>query len=291
MVRRPIAAVGSLLLVAAITVAWWALALWPLPDEAAAWLARTRYVCFGAARSGLPDASGWLALTLQPALVFGILFAGWGGEVSDGLRMLRRSRAGRAGLAGMATAGVVALAAAGWRIGASLERSTAAFAASPPADLPRRNTPAPSLRLIDQHGDTATVERFRGRPVLVTFAYAHCQTVCPLVVRDVVDARRRLEGEVAISTVVVTLDPWRDIPSRLPHVAWQWGLGRDDFVLGGDIAEVEATLDAWNVARSRDMATGEVTHPRLVYVLDAAGRVAYVVNGGVDQLVELVRLL
>jgi hypothetical protein len=37
---------------------------------------------------------------------------------------------------------------------------------------------------------------------------------------------------------------------------------------------VEAALDAWDVPRTRDLATGEVTHPSLVYVIDAAGRIA-----------------
>jgi cytochrome oxidase Cu insertion factor (SCO1/SenC/PrrC family) len=87
--------------------------------------------------------------------------------------------------------------------------------------------------------------------------------------------------------VVVTLDPWRDTPSRLPALAKSYALGEDAFVLSGAVPEVEALLDRWNVARGRDTRTGEIAHPPLVYVLDADGRIAYAASGGSDVLVEL----
>ena len=33
--------------------------------------------------------------------------------------------------------------------------------------------------------------------------------------------------------------------------------------------------------------TGDVTHPPLVYILDAEGRIAYATTGGVEAMVEL----
>ncbi len=79
-----------------MTAVWWALALWPLSEAAPDWLLRTREVCFGAARDGLPDRAGWTALVLQPTLMIGTLFAVWGGAVTDALRRVFRSRVGRA---------------------------------------------------------------------------------------------------------------------------------------------------------------------------------------------------
>ena len=51
--------------------------------------------------------------------------------------------------------------------------------------LTRVNDAAPALALVDQTRPDRHARAFRGRPVLVTFAYAHCETVCPLVVADV----------------------------------------------------------------------------------------------------------
>ena len=58
-------------------------------------------------------------------------------------------------------------------------------------------------------------------------------------------------------------------------------------MLGGEVAEVEAVLTAWNVARRRDEKTGEVIHPSLVYIVDAAGRIAFAATGGSETLVAL----
>src|SRR5690606_31610936 len=48
------AAVAALVLIALVTASWWALALWPI-DGASDWIVRTREVCFGATRDGLPN--------------------------------------------------------------------------------------------------------------------------------------------------------------------------------------------------------------------------------------------
>jgi protein SCO1/2 len=124
----------------------------------------------------------------------------------------------------------------------------------------------------------------------VTFAYAHCETVCPVLVAEAVRARERLTGR-APALVVVTLDPWRDTPARLPAIAAAWKLPADALVLSGSVADVEAALDRWNVARARDPRTGEVTHPNLVYIVDANGRIAYSTVGDAGAIVELVSRL
>ena len=66
--------------------------------------------------------------------------------------------------------------------------------------------------------------------------------------------------------MVVTLDPWRDTPARLHHLATHWDVAEDGFLLSGEVDAVNRVLDDWNVARQRDLQTGDVTHPPLVYV-------------------------
>ena len=92
---------------------------------------------------------------------------------------------------------------------------------------------------------------------------------------------------------VVTLDPWRDTPARLPAIAAQWQLPRDAFVASGDTGAVTATLERWNVARQRDLRNGEIAHATLVYLIDREGQVAYAVSGsvGAAALVDLARRL
>ena len=89
----------------------------------------------------------------------------------------------------------------------------------------------------------------------------------------------------------MTLDPWRDTPARLPHVARRWGLGADEHLLGGSVMDVEAVLDAWRVPRARNTRTGEVVHAPVVYVVDRSGRLAAAASPGAARLAGLLRVL
>ncbi|HZD04682.1 MAG TPA: SCO family protein [Longimicrobiales bacterium] len=287
-------ALGALALLLVITAGWWALALWPVPGGPPDWLQRARLVCFGATDSGLPDASGWLLLVGQPLGMLGLLLAGWGGTVRSGLAHLLGSGSGRAILGAMAVLVVGGLGAAGVRVARASEAT--AFLpppaeTMPPPDYPRLDRTSPPDQLVDQHGRRVAASDLAGRPALVTFAFGHCTTLCPLVVRQVLAARELVAeaGGEPPAVAVVTLDPWRDTPARLPHLAEQWGLPPDGLALSGEVDEVNAALDAWGMTRSRDLRTGDLTHPPLVFVLDPGGTVAYASTGGARALAELVR--
>lgn len=291
---RELGAVGACAAILAITGAWWALALWPLPGDAPGWLLRTRTVCFGSVFNGLPTTAGWMALIGQPLYMLLTLWLISGQALAGGLRALAASRAGRGALHGAALLVAVALTAAAVRV-ARAATDTPAAAPVPDiaaAELPRLDRPAPQLALVDQAGRRLTLADFHGRAVFITFAFAHCETVCPLIVHDLLRARAQMP-ELDPAVLVVTVDPWRDTPSRLPAIARQWGLGAGAFVLSGAVPDVERTLDQWSVGRARNLRTGEVTHPALVYVIDPNGRIAFTVNGGgsAATLAELVRRL
>jgi len=287
--RRELAAVGTLAAILGITAAWWALALWPLPASSPDWLQRTRLVCFGSTRDTLPTSAGWSLLIGEPLAMIAALAIIWGPALRDGLRALARTLPGRA-ILGLGTLGVLAgLAAAGVRVASATSAEPFDITAAGMTGVPL-DRPAPPLALTDQHGDTVTLARFRGRRVVVAFAYAHCATVCPVVVREMTDLQHRL-GAGAPALLVITLDPWRDTPARLPAMAAGWDVGPGGHVLSGEIAEVERTLDAWQVPRSRDAATGEVTHPAFVYIVGPDGRLVRQVPGYADAVATALRQL
>lgn len=292
--RAARAALATLALLVLVTAAWWALALWPAPGETPAWLARTRAVCFAADESGLPGPAGWMVLVGQPLGMLGLLLAGWRGALRRGLGALAASWRGRTVLATWCVLVAGGFALAGVRVARAQGPEDGVFFTHelPPPTYPRLDRPAPGHGLVDQRGETVSMARLRGRPVLVTFAFGHCETVCPLAVQQVLSARETLEEEMDPAVVVVTLDPWRDTPARLPHLARQWGLDAPwGYLLGGSVEEVEAALDAWGIARSRNPLTGDVAHPALVYVVDRQGRITYGVSGSPRVIVELARRL
>lgn len=278
----------------AITAAWWLLALWPVAN-APAWLERTRYVCFGVNETGLPDGGGWIGLIAGPLGMLSILVVGWWHAVTAVIAKSTRSFAVGSVVGALSVGVLLIVVGAGWRVADAQPESASLSpdATLPPETYPRLDQPTPPLELVSQTGETITLEKFAGRPVLVTFAFAHCTTICPVIVKQTLDAQNMLKDSDAYPAVlVVTLDPWRDTPSRLPGLAESWQLPAEHaHVLSGTVEQVEAVLDAWNIPRSRNESTGDVTHPSLVYVVDKNGRIAFASTGGSENLAALLRRL
>ena len=152
--------------------------------------------------------------------------------------------------------------------------------------------PHPRLPLIDQRGPSRSRwMSFADGPVLVTFAYAHCETICPLVVGRLLLAAQRQLTDARLRSWSITLDPWRDTPSRLKTIATSWTWDPEAHLLSGPPEAVERALNAWRVPRVRNEKTGDLSHPAIVYVVGTDGRIAYVVQGNAAAIVAAVRAL
>ncbi|NNM34662.1 MAG: SCO family protein [Gemmatimonadetes bacterium] len=230
----------------------------------------------------------------QPIGMFALLMAVAGDGVRETLTSARRSLAGRAGLGAAALVLIVGAVLAGGRVrGAVPDAVWLADAAEVvPDTYPRLDRTPPLLGLVNQAGDTIRWDRFVGSKVIVTFGFGHCETICPLMVHNAnrVQEKLRAEGE-EVPVVVITLDPWRDTPSRLPHLADQFMMGPGGHVLSGPVDEVNRVLDGLQMARQRDLQTGDIIHPSLVYLLDETGVVAYGATGHAPLIEELLRRL
>jgi cytochrome oxidase Cu insertion factor (SCO1/SenC/PrrC family) len=291
---REFSALSALAFLLAATAAWWALALWPAPGDPPEWLSRARWVCFNVGDSGLPSAAGWLLLIGEPLGLGVALVVAFKTSLFSGLRALRASEGGQfliAAVAALLMFGATHAAARIARLTAAA--APASFESTAPVldTYPRLDRPAPALGLVDQHGARIDLDQLRGRPALVTFAFAHCETVCPALVSQALAAQRDAASEHRPRIVIVTLDPWRDTPSRLPALAESWRLGDDALVLSGAPDEVNATLDRWNIPRARNELTGQVDHPALVYLLGVDGRIAFAANGDARTLGALLARL
>lgn len=276
------------------TMGLWLFAFYEVPTEAPDWVRRAQIACFGSDESGLPAASGWLLLVLSPAMFLGALVFALGDEVFGALRSIRT--AGR--IRQLLCAGlVVALVTqAGWVANVIYARQVLAaelvkvnLQEHLPSNYPRTADQAPLFKLTDQHGKEISLAVLRGKPVLVTYVFAHCRSVCPALVTTVSDAARRL-GESRVHALFITLDPWRDTPGALPGLAARWEMLEPHLVLlSGEPAKVIAVLDEFKVPRQRDEGTGDVAHPALVHVLAPDGTIAYAFNNpSIPWLIEAV---
>ena len=265
------------------TLLWWGLAFPPGVGVPPPWLARVQAVCFGTGGDGLPAPHGWGALIAGPLGMGVLMLVGWGAELRRALARLR-TRAG--GTALLAVLAVALLGQTGW-VGlrmytamAPVEFQANGGVTGPmPASYPRLNRTLPPIALLDQHGASVTLEQYRGRVVYMSFLFGNCATVCPLVAKRMQQAHAQdvagMGQEAAPALVLITLDPWRDTPPALAGILARWGLPAETAMLGGAIAGVNDALDALQVPRERDLNTGDINHPPLVYVLDRQGQLAY----------------
>ena len=287
-------AVAALGIILVITAAWWALALWPAAGNVPEWVLRTRAACFGRTASGLPNAGGWILLVGEPIGMAAVLMAVWGDALRKDFRALAASLSGRVTMAVVALLTMVGGAAAAQRVQTALNASNVELLTARSVienyDETRYHQPAPVIHLTDQRGMPFSLDTLSGQRVILTFAYAHCETVCPTIVHDLKSARRKARAEDA-ALVIVTLDPWRDVPSRLSTIAEQWELAPGDRILSGPVDEVLNVLDKWEVSHVRDERTGEIIHSSAVVLLDRDGLVSYRMSGDWQRTAGLLETL
>lgn len=274
---RPGLAALTLVGILVITAGWWALALWPGSAADPEWLVRTRAACFGSAPGGLPSVGGWILLIGQPLGMIGVLLAVWGDALRRDLRWLRGTHVGEGVVLAVP---ILVLLGLTWS-GGVVARALGIGVPTPPAPVGVSvvtNEDVGAFVLVDQEGRRHSLLERSPRPTLVTFAFGRCETVCPTLLHDL-RRERRTAGWSTVPILVITVDPWRDTPARLPTLMQQWQLEPTDAALSGSPEEVEAVLDALGVVRVRDQRTGSVDHVAGVLLLEG-GRVRGRLEGG-----------
>ncbi|MCQ4042971.1 SCO family protein [Streptantibioticus rubrisoli] len=99
----------------------------------------------------------------------------------------------------------------------------------------------PNLVLTDTHGQKFDfAKETAGKPVLLYFGYTHCPDVCPLIMSDIGNAKRKLpkDEQDKIQVIFVTTDPDRDTPQRL--ASWLPGQGQGFIGLTGSFDAIQA---------------------------------------------------
>jgi protein SCO1 len=129
-------------------------------------------------------------------------------------------------LVGVLALGALVLAATGGDDGEPVAADDAFAGALMP-----KGFPAPDFELRDQEGEPVSMRALRGKPVLVTFLYTHCEDTCPAQAQTARGALDDLGHDLPVLAIAV--DPPNDTPrSARKFLAEQRATGRIDFVLG-----------------------------------------------------------
>lgn len=262
------------------TMTLWGFAFFHAPGVTPEWLLRAQAACFGTGESGLPDTYGWTVLILAPLSMLAAIFVSFRYEIDEGFSYIRGTRGWRSISILLV---VLVIGESIWiagRIRSGLGVINTSYNSVDSGGLPehyaRQFKPAPNFKLVDQSGGNVSLSEFKGNSVFLSFFFAHCKTVCPVLVKTMQEASERTGGKIPL--LMITLDPWRDTPRDLPSLAEAWGFKGNQKVLSGDIESVNGVIKNFEVPTDRSDKDGNIVHPALVYVIGPGGEIAYSFN-------------
>ena len=171
-----------------ITLFLWFLAFYSASEATPEWLLRAQSACFGTTKTGLPDTYGWMVLTLSPLSLIAALYIATKTELIYGWRRLQGSPAGRTLIGLLLLVVVVESAWVSRKVNRGMQIAYAQFENAQtdalPDNYPTLHKPAADFSLVSQLGKEVTLKSVQGQAVLLSFAFAHCQTICPSIVKQ-----------------------------------------------------------------------------------------------------------
>jgi protein SCO1/2 len=152
--------------------------------------------------------------------------------------------------------------------------------------------PAPPLSTLRNYDGTSfNLSSDRGKAVFVTFLYAHCPDVCPLIASNLHNAYAKMtpamRGRVAI--VTVSVDPHGDTAKAVAAFVRQHELTGEARYLIGSAKQLGPVWEAWKVGSQKDSSNPElVNHSALIYGVSATGKLTtiYPANFEPSQIIH-----
>jgi protein SCO1/2 len=135
---------------------------------------------------------------------------------------------------------------------------------------------APPLNTLrNYNGASFDLAAERGKAVFVTFLYAHCPDVCPLIAANLHNAYSTMTPALRkrIAIVAVSVDPHGDTAGTVAAFMREHGLNGEGSYLIGSANQLVPVWKAWNVGSQQDTSRPElVNHSALIYGIDASGK-------------------
>jgi protein SCO1 len=114
----------------------------------------------------------------------------------------------------------------------------------------------PDVELVRDDGKTVRLsqELDDGRPVVLSFIFTSCTTVCPMISATLAQLQRKLgPARDRVHLVSISIDPEFDTPARLHEYASKFGAGPEWQHYGGTLAASLAAQRAFGVYRGDKM--------------------------------------
>jgi protein SCO1/2 len=145
----------------------------------------------------------------------------------------------------------------------------------------------PAVELLDDSGQGADLDVFRGKFSLLFFGFTNCPDVCPLTLKVLADTRAELVKRAprAVPQVVfVSVDPDRDTPERI--AAYLRNFDPEFRGMTGPDERLAPLVKALGVTVEKHQHGGEqytVVHNSTVYFIGPAAELVAVASGPHDS--------
>jgi protein SCO1/2 len=125
--------------------------------------------------------------------------------------------------------------------------------------------PPIEFALEDQDGKVATLDQYRGQPVILTFMYSTCRDTCPLTAQQIKGALDQVGEDVP--TLAISVDPANDTQLNARRFVNRQGLTKRMRFLLGDRAQLMPIWKAYGIQpQGKDFE-----HTAYVVLIDAKG--------------------
>lgn len=163
------------------------------------------------------------------------------------------------------------------------------------AEAQEQRGPAPAalagVALTDQDGKPLGASELGGKPLVVSFMFTSCPSVCPKQTRALTQVRRGLSSQARerVKFLSLSVDPEHDTPEKLGEFARQNGADLAGWSFAR--ASVEGTRALTTRLVAFDAATGSApsAHTTAVYLFDARGNLLQRYAGGAIDVPRLTR--
>ena len=152
--------------------------------------------------------------------------------------------------------------------------------------------PAPGVTTLHNYnGASFNLGSDRGKAVFVTFLYAHCPDVCPLIASNLHNTYAKMTPAMRshIAFVAVSVDPRGDTPATVTAFVQEHQLTGEASYLLGTAPQLGRVWEAWHVGSQADAGQPDrVSHTALIYGISASGKLTtiYSANFEPKQLIH-----
>ena len=125
------------------------------------------------------------------------------------------------------------------------------------------------------HGESVTLDHWKGETVVLTMIFTSCQATCPLTMAKLAAIQEQFDREkIKAHFAIVSFDPRRDTPEKMAKYRTETGqLNPNWTFLVGSEEDTRMLAMLLGIKYSRNPTSGNIMHDNKIVLLNGAGEV------------------